>query len=87
MPDPETMSTATSDEPRDHPSVAKTAQPSPEEQQELLREIKEIGWDKEILGPHHQAAVRIWWAGKVAPALIELMTGDLPLCDQANNDN
>jgi hypothetical protein len=72
----------------DHPSVAKTVQPSPpEEQQELLREIKEIGWDKEILGPHHHAAVRIWWAGKVAPALIEMMTGDIPLSDPANDNN
>jgi hypothetical protein len=76
----------------DHPSVAKdantTSRPLPDQQQEeLFREIKEIGWpDKEILGRHHHVAVRIWWAGKVAPALIEMMTGDTPLSDPANDN-
>jgi hypothetical protein len=68
------------------PCVAKDAQPLPGEQQELFREIKEIGWGKEILGRHHHVAVRIWWAGKAAPALIEIMTGDPPLFDPANDN-
>jgi hypothetical protein len=71
------------------PSVANdnnSLSPDEEPQKQLFREIKEIGWcDREILGPHHHEALRIWWRGKAAPELIAMPTGQTPP-DPANDN-
>jgi len=56
-----------------------------EAREQLFRELREIGWyDKEIRGPHHDQALRIWW-GKTAPSVVAIVAGCLPSDPVAND--